>query len=136
MKEFCESFKEPVKKIIGLEKIMLLLTKKELPKGHSTSNPCQYDVDITSIRRRPSFDEFPRHFHELFRCNFADRKVHVVPTYFFRRNFTGRKILVNSMYFFGVISLVEKSTLFPRIFFDVISIVEKSTVVSTLFFLM
>ena len=83
MKEFCESFKEPVKNIIGLEKIMLLLTKKELPKGHSTSNPCQYDVDITSIRRRPSFDEFSRHFHELFRCNFADRKIHVVSTYFF-----------------------------------------------------
>ena len=99
MKEFCESFKEPVKNIIGLEKIMLLLTKKELPKGHSTSNPCQYDVDITSIRRRPSFDEFPRHFHELFRCNFADRKIHVVSTYFFRRNFGGRKIQVVSTYF-------------------------------------
>ena len=136
MKEFCESFKEPVKNIIGLEKIMLLLTKKELPKGHSTSNPCQYDVDITSIRRRPSFDEFPRHFHELFRCNFADRKVHVVPTYFFRSNFTDRKILVNSMYFLGVISLVEKSTLFPRILFDVISIVEKSTLFPRCFFLM
>ena len=99
MKEFCESFKEPVKNIIGLEKIMLLLTKKELPKGHSTSNPCQYDVDITSIRRRPSFDEFSRHFHELFRCNFADRKIHVVSTYFFRRNFGGRKIQVVSTYF-------------------------------------
>ena len=52
-----------------------------------------FDVDITSIRRRPNFDEFPR-------CNFADRKVHVVSTYFFQFNFDGWKIHLVSTYFF------------------------------------
>ena len=60
----------------------------------------RFDVDITWIRRRPNFDEFPRRFHVLLRCNFADRKIHVVSTYFFRRNFDGRKIHVVSTYFF------------------------------------
>ena len=55
---------------------------------------------ITSIRRRPNFDEFPRHFRVLFRCNFDGRKIHVVSTYFFRCNFDGRKIHVVSTYFF------------------------------------
>ena len=56
--------------------------------------------DITSIRRRPNFDEFLRHFHVLFRRNFDGRKIHVVSTFFFRRNFNGRKIHVLSMYLF------------------------------------
>ena len=60
----------------------------------------RFDVDITSIRRRPNFGEFPRCFHVLFRCNFADRKIHVVSTHFFPCNFDGRKIHVISTYFF------------------------------------
>ena len=57
-------------------------------------------MDITSIRRRANFDESPRHFHVPFRCNFADRKIHVVSMYFFRRNFDVRKIHIVSTYFF------------------------------------
>ena len=68
--------------------------------GHTTSNRRGFDVDITWIRRRPNFDEFPRHFRVLFRCNFDGRKVYVVSTYFFRCNFTSRKIHVVSTYFF------------------------------------
>ena len=71
-----------------------------IPNGVSTSNLCRFDVDITSIRWRPSFDGFPRHFHIFFRCNFADRKTHVVSTYYFRCNFDVQKILVASTYFF------------------------------------
>ena len=71
-----------------------------IPNGHTTSNPRRFDVDITSIRRRPNFDEFPRHFRVLFRCDFAGRKIHVVSTYFFRCNFAGRKIHAVSTYFF------------------------------------
>ena len=67
--------------------------------GHTTSNPRRFDVDITSIRRRPNFDKFPRYFRVLFRCNFAGRKIHVVSTYFFRFNFAGRKIHLASTYF-------------------------------------
>ena len=70
------------------------------PNGHTTSNPRRFDVDITSIRRRLNFDEFPRHFRVLFPCNFDGRKIQVVSTYFFRRNFAGRKIHVTSTYFF------------------------------------
>ena len=73
----------------------VILTQRQI-----TSNGRRFDVNITSIRRRPNFDEFPRYFHELFRCNFADRKIHVVSTYFFRHNFNGRKIDVVSTYFF------------------------------------
>ena len=72
----------------------------QILNGHSTSNPHRFDVDITSIRGRPNFDEFPRHFRVLFRCNFDGRKIHVVSTYFFRCNFAGRKIHVVSTYFF------------------------------------
>ena len=89
----------------------------KLPNGYTTSNPRRFDVDITSISRRPNFDEFPRHFRVLFRCDFAGRKIHVVSTYFF-----------------DVISMVEKSTLFPRTFFDVISMVEICTLFLLTFF--
>ena len=70
------------------------------PNGHTTSNPRRFDMDITSIRRRQNFHEFPRHFRVLFRCDFDGRKIHVVSTYFFRCNFAGRKIHVVSTYFF------------------------------------
>ena len=71
----------------------------KLPNGHTTSNPRQFDVDITSIGQRPNFDEFPRHFRVLSRCNFDGRNIHVVFTYFSWRNFAGRKIRVISTYF-------------------------------------
>ena len=73
---------------------------KKHPNRHTTSNQRRFGVDITSIRGRPNFDEFPRHFHVLLRCNFANRKIHVVSTYVFRCNFDGRKIHVVSTYFF------------------------------------
>ena len=62
-------------------------------------NPRRFGVNITSTRRRPNFDEFPRHFRVLFRCNFAGRKIHVISTHFFLCNFDGRKIYVFSTYF-------------------------------------
>ena len=77
------------------------LHKMHTPNGHTTSNTRGFDIDITSIRRRSNFDEFPRHFHVHFRCNFADLKIHVVSTYFFRCNFDGQKVHVFSTYFFG-----------------------------------
>ena len=115
-----------------------------IPNGLSTSNLCRFDVDITPIRWRPSFDGFPRHFHIFFRCNFADRKTRVVSTYYFWCNFDGQKILVASTYFFWcnfhgqkvhvvstyffeVLLMVEKSTLFALTFFDQISMGKNST---------
>ena len=68
--------------------------------GHTTSNRCRFHVDIMTIRQRPNFDKFSRHFHVLFRCNFADQKIQVVSTYFFRRNFNGQKIHFVFTYFF------------------------------------
>ena len=93
------------------------LGKEQLPNGHTTSNRHGFDEDITSIRRRPNFDEFPSRFHVLFRCNFDGRNIHV-----------------DSTYFFDVISMVKKSKLFSRTCFDVISMVEKSTSISRTFF--
>ena len=118
-----------------------------IPNRLSTSNLRRFDVDITSIRWRPSFDGFPRHFHIFFRCNFADREIRVVSTYYFRFNFDGQKILVASTYFFWcnfdgqkihvvstyffeVLLMVEKSTLFALTFFDQISMGKNSTSVS------
>ena len=95
-------------------------------RAYPTVTPRRIDVDIMSILGRPNFDEFPRHFHVPFQRNFADRKIHVVFTYFFRRNFGGRNIQFFPRTSFDVISLVEKSTLFPRTFFNVISLVQKS----------
>ena len=37
-----------------------------VPSGHTTSNPRRFDMDITSIRRRQNFHEFPRHFPYFF----------------------------------------------------------------------
>ena len=78
----------------------LIINRNQQPNRHTTSNRRRFDMDITSIRRRPNFDEFPRRFHVLFRRTFADRKIHVVSTYFFRCNFDGGKIHVVSTYFF------------------------------------
>ena len=117
--------------------VISTLLQGVLPNGHAMSNPRRFNVDITWIRRRPNFDEFPIHFRVLFRCNFDGRKIHVVSTYFFRCNFAGRKIHVVSTYFFrcnfdgrkihvvsrtfiSVISMVEICTLFLLTFFDVI----------------
>ena len=108
--------------------------KTKLPNGHTTSNPHRFDVDIMLIRRRANFDEFPDHFHILFQCNFTDRKIHVVFTYFFRRNFADPKTTLFPRTFFDVILLVEKFTLFPRTFFDVISIAKKNHVVLRYFY--
>ena len=87
------------KKVIGMKK-KFVQNMEVPPNERTTSNRCRFDVDITSIRRRPNFDEFPRRFHVLFRCNFSGRKIHVVSRYFFRCNFDGRKIHVVSTYFF------------------------------------
>ena len=64
-----------------------------LTNAHTTSNTRRFDVVITSIRRRPNFDEF-------FWRNFAGRKIHVVSTHFLRRNVAGRKIYVLFTYLF------------------------------------
>ena len=99
-----------------------LFQKQPPPDRHTTSNRRQFHVDITSIRWRPNFYEFPRHFHVLLiwkkvRGNNVEiikiwsstywsnihvdgPKFHVVSTYCFRRNFDGRKIGVVSTYFF------------------------------------
>ena len=90
----------------------VILTQRQI-----TSNGRRFDVNIMSIRRRPNFDEFPRHFHVLFRCNFADRKSTLFPRTFF-----------------DTISMVEKSMLFPLTFFDVILMEEKSTLSARTFF--
>ena len=87
---------------------------------HTASNRRGFDVDITSIRRRPNFDKFPRHFRAHFRCDFAGRKIHVVSTYFFRCNFDGQKIHFVSRTFISIISMVEICTLFLLTFCDVI----------------
>ena len=81
-------------------KSSLKFEKMKLPNRHATSNRRGFGVDIALIRRRPIFDEFPRHFRVLFRCNFAVRKIHVVSAYFFRCNFDGREIHVASTYFY------------------------------------
>ena len=70
-----------------------------IPNVYATSNWRRFHVYITSINWRPNFDKFPRHFHALFQCDFADRKLYVVSTSFFQRNFDGRKIHVISTYF-------------------------------------
>ena len=84
-------------------------------------------MDITLIRRRPNFDEFPRRLHVLFRCNFDGRNIHVDSTYFFDVVSMVKKSKLFLRACFDVISIVEKSTSIPRTFFDVISMVEKST---------
>ena len=71
---------------------------KIIPNGHTTPNRSRFHVDITSIRPKPYFDEFPRYFQVLFRRNCAVRKLHVVFTYTF----------------FDVILMVEKFTLVAR----------------------
>ena len=121
------------------------------PNGHTTSNRRRSDVDIMSLSQRPNFDNFPRRFDVLFRCNFADRKIHVVSTYFFRynfdgpkihvvstyffwRNFYGRKIHLVSTYFFWCIFAGRNIHVFFHVLFDVISMVEKSTLFPRTFF--
>ena len=95
VKKYCHNNKQ--RRITEQPKFSYLL----LPNGDTTSNRRHFHMDITSIRRRPNFEEFPGHFHAFFRCNFADSKIHVVSTYFFVWNFDDPKIHVVSTYFFG-----------------------------------
>ena len=104
------------------------------PYGNLTGTPRRIDVDITSIRQRPNFDEFPRHFHLLFRCNFGDRKIPVVSTYFFRCNFNGRKVHVFSTYFFRYNFDGRKIHVISMYFFRCNFACQKIHVVSTYFF--
>ena len=97
-------FKGAEKECIGSEWV------KIAPNKHTTSNQRRFDVDITSIRPRPNFDE-----------------LHVIVTYFFGVISPIEKSTSFPHTFFDVIWLVEKPALFPRTFFDVISMVEKYT---------
>ena len=88
-------------------------------RANPTGTPRRIDADITSIRQKPNFGQFPSHFHVLSRCNLGDREN---PRFFPRA-------------FFDVISLVEKFKLFPRTFCDVILLVEIATYFSRAFLL-
>ena len=44
----------------------------------------RFHFDITSIRRRPNFGEFPCHFHVLFRCDFVIKKSASFPRTFLK----------------------------------------------------
>ena len=48
------------------------ISLKTIPNGHTTLNRGRCDVDFTLICRRPNLSKFSRHFHVVFRCNFAD----------------------------------------------------------------
>ena len=117
----------------------LVMVKNEALIAWNVSNTARKwrGIPTGTPRRRPNFNEFPRHFRVLFQCNFDGRKIHIVSTYSFRCNFDGRKIHVVSTYFFrcnfdgrkihvvsrtfiSVISMVEICTLFLLTFFDVI----------------
>ena len=60
------------------------------------SIPREYYVDSSKTK----FRRVSTSFHVLFQCNFADRKIHGVSTYFFRFNLDGWKIHVVSTNFF------------------------------------
>ena len=84
-----------------------------VPNGHSTSNWCRFDVDITSIGRKKISTNFHVISRNFFKRNFERRKIDVVWTCFVWRNFDGQKIDVISMYFFlNVILMDENSTSF------------------------
>ena len=87
------------------------------PNGHSTSDRRWFNVDITSLRRRPISKNF-----------------HVISTCFFDVILLIKKSTSFPRTFFDVISMVEKSTLFPRTFFYVISFHKISTVFLLSFF--
>ena len=104
------------------------------PTGTPRRIDHQFDVDITSVRERRSFNEF-----------------HVISTYFFdvislvekstsvpRTFFNVISLIAISTFFpstfFDVNSMLEKFTLFPGTFFNVISLVEKSTLFPLTFF--
>ena len=131
--DFSMSFRRQID-VTSVLAVSVLSFSNIFPNGDTTSNPRRFDVDITSIRRKPNFDEFPRHFRVLFLCDFDGRKTHKVSTYFFWCNFDGRKIHIVSTYFFDINSMVKKSTLFPRGFISVISIVEIWTLFLLTFF--
>ena len=115
-----------------------------LHNGLTTSNPRQFDVDITSIGRGSNFDEFPRHFRVLFfdvilmvekstsfPHTFFDvislvEKSMLFPRTLFDAIWMVGKFTLFPRTFIVVISLVENSTLFPRTFFDVITMAKKS----------
>ena len=83
----------------GVWVILVNLESRWLRTEHTTTNRCQFDVGITSIRRREDMDNFSHHFDVLFQCNFDEQKFDVVLTYFLLSNFDERKIDVVSTCF-------------------------------------
>ena len=129
----------------------LVIIQKAAQRAHdveSTSIPRGYYVDMSKTK----LWRIPRHLHVLFRCNFADRKIHVASMFFFfdvilmvqkptsfqRTSFSVismvKKYMLFPRTFFDAIVLVEISMLFPRTFFDVISMIQKSTLLRRTFF--
>ena len=72
---------------------------------------CRYCID--TLKRNY---QFPRHFDIFFWCNFDERKIDVVSTYFVWRNFNDQNIDVLSMHFFRPDFDEKKSTFFWCIF--------------------
>ena len=131
--DFSMSFQRQID-VTSVLAVSVLSFSNIFPNGHTTSNPRQFDVDIKSIRRKPNFDEFPRHFCVLFRCDFEVEKSTWFPRAFFDVIFMVEKSALFPGSFSDVTSMVEKSTLFPRTFISVISMVEICTLFLRAFF--
>ena len=105
--------------------------RKQLdPNGHSTPNQYWFEVDITSICRRPNFDEFPRTLFDVI--SLIEKSTSFLRTFLDLISMVEKSKLFPHT-FFNVISMVEKTTLFPHTFFDVILMVEKSTLLPRTF---
>ena len=96
--------------------------------------PCLFNVDITSIRPRPNFDNFQVISAYFFNVISMIEKPTSFPRTFYDVILLVKKSTLFPCTFFDVISMVENSTLLPRTFLDVISTAEKSTLFPRIFF--
>ena len=95
--------------------------------------PCLFNVDITSIRPRPNFNDFQVISAYFFNVISMIEKPTSFPRTFYDVILLVKKSTLFPCTFFDVISMVEKSTLFPRTHFDVISMVENPRCFHVLF---
>ena len=95
---------KPSSPLISFRFLINFFNKGNIIRGSYTmGTPRRIDVDISSIRRRPNFDDF-----------------HVISAYFFDVISMAEKSTLFPRTFSDVISMVEVCTLFLLTFFDVI----------------
>ena len=102
------------------------------PNRRTTSSRRRFHFDITLMCQKENIKS-PRHFDVLYRCNFDEQEIGIIPTYFFNVISMGENLSSFRRTFFEIISMDEKLASFRYIFFGLILMDKNSTLFRCVF---